>query len=356
MFSSVIIQVAFGLQLLFAAGDPAPAVVGQAAGQITAKTATDRAETRVTATTNELNKQLAAKKSLDKKRSAQLVGLDKLKKQRASWNRDRKIRSKKAEADATGKKLAKLAKEIRRLKTLLSQQRATLVAAIDKEQATNPDSVRNAALITLRTRTASKLPHKRKARKIVLPPDRLDQLADPEELEEQAALLAAAEKQLLREQRKLENREDRFTKMAKLREQARRAGELDQFEPSGVRRTTGRVNDPNKAAGRGDNESAGTQADPSPDDDGQGGLGDSPPPGEPGAGDPDFGGFAESSVVLSDVVDSTTVDALRRAERSSNPKTKASAARSARRQVEDKLKRVRALRKKMLDRARKLRK
>jgi hypothetical protein len=356
MFSSVIVQVALGLQLLFAAGNPSPIAVGQAAGQVSARSATDRAEARVSATSTALSEQITAKKTLQSRYDTQIREIDNLKKQRASWNRDRKIRKAKAAAQATGKKLAAANQSIARLKKLRVKQSRALVAATGKELASQPGDVRRAALITLRTRTASLLPSKRKARKIIIP--NVDEFADPEELEEQAALLATAEKQLLREQRLLEQREKRFDKMAQLRDQRQRAGELDQFETNDVRRTTGRLDDPNKAADRGNNSAGGSAE---PQNDGEGLGGDPAPPQDSGTGGNDnfedgAGGFEQSSVVLADVVDSSTVSELRRAERSSNPKTKAIAAKRAREQVEARLAKLRALRKKMQERAKKLRK
>ena len=71
MFSSVIVHVAFGLQLLLAAGNPSPAVVGQAAGQVSARSATDRAEARVATTSKALNKRFAEYKQLKSKYAKQ---------------------------------------------------------------------------------------------------------------------------------------------------------------------------------------------------------------------------------------------------------------------------------------------
>jgi hypothetical protein len=201
-------------------------------------------------------------------------------------------------------------------------------------------------LISLRSKIVAQIPRKPDVRKIVIPDDELDELADPEELEEQAVLLARAEKQLVREHELLARSEKRFVKIAKLREQRQRASELEEFDHGDdVRRNTARVGDPSKQ--RGDDGNASSENDS---------AGGAEAPSEPsGPGNDDGPNLAESSVVLADVVDAFTIDALRRAERSTSARTKAQAARRAREQVEVRLEKLRALRKKIQQRARRLR-
>jgi hypothetical protein len=323
-----------------------PVVVAQAAGQLGSRDATVRAEARVRASDKQLAEQVAAKRALEKTQREQLDKLDRLKKQQASWNRDRNIRGAKADALATSQKLSKVTHEISRLKQRGVSQRRDLIAAIDAELAGTLATQRQVTLISLRSKIVSQIPRKPEVRKIVIPDDELDELADPEELEEQAALLAQAEKQLVREQVMLARSETQFLKIAKLRDQRQRATELEEFDNGDdVRRNTARVGDPSRQRG---------DADSSSENDAAGGAG-AEAPSEPAPSTDDGPNLAESSVVLADVVDVFTVDALRRAERSTSARTKAQAARRAREQVEARLNKLRAQRKKIQQRARGLR-
>jgi hypothetical protein len=191
-------------------------------------------------------------------------------------------------------------------------------------------------------------------RKIVLPDDDFDPLADPEELEYQASLLRQSEEQLTRELARLDTQADRYRRMAALRKQRNRAAELSGFDDSQPRRSTGRSNQLRNG------EAAGA-----PVVDIGGAPAPQAPPSETGPGQqaPDIPNDDATSptedprfdVVLADVVDVSTVSALRAAGLSSDPAVKAQAAERARKQVKDRLDRLQKRREIIQKRARTLR-
>ncbi|MCP4448831.1 MAG: hypothetical protein GY811_26380 [Myxococcales bacterium] len=124
--------------------------------------------------------------------------------------------------------------------------------------------------------------------------------------------------------------------MDALRSKRDRSEELGAFDDDNVRRSTGRTSNGLSRQGT-QNQS---DQDPS-DETGAGAEGDA---GALPNRDLGFLGpsFEASSVVLSDVVDVGTQDALRRAHSSSSPRTKAEAARRAHEQVQSRLGRLKA--------------
>lgn len=297
--------------------------------------ATDRAAAGVSRLLAQRNARVVEKRGLATTYQAQLRDLDRLKQSKASWRRDRQIRAGKAESQATAARLSRVDAELRALDTQLKVQRQSLLAAIGRELAGAAVSpARRAALEKMRGQVSAAL--RPRARRIILPDDTLDELADPDELSEQIALIQQAERELVAEQVALRQREQRYSRWAMLREQRERAGQMSDLDDDQVRRSTGR----SEKAGR---ESAGGGGSTSSDDSagapapgGDYGESDTPtPPSEPDTS------FETSSVVLADVVDSTTIDALRKAGRSSNPRARADAAGRARKQVEQRLQRLR---------------
>lgn len=303
--------------------------------------ATDRAFLGVSRLMTQRSQRAAAKRSLQSTYTTQLAELDRLKQSKASWRRDRQIRGKKAESQATAGRLSRVDAELRALDAQLKVQRQALVVAISRELGlATISAARRAALVKMRGDVTAAL--RPRARKIILPDESLDELADPEDLSEQIALIAQAEKELSQERQVLRQREDRYTRWAVLREQRERAGQMSDLDDDQVRRSTGRSGRAGRESGggasgdsaaedNGDSASPGAGGSDGPPDD----SGDpSPPPSGPDAS------FDVSSVVLADVVDSTTIDALKRAGRSSNPRARAEAAARARKQVEQRLERL----------------
>lgn len=354
MVAGLLIKLALVLNLASVAGAPMPVVVGQASAQATPRDATSRAQAQLRASQTALDREQARVRKLNQAHAAQLKAIDELKTKRASWNRDRKIRAAKADALATSQKLTRSGRELARLRVLVRNHRAALIAVVDAELKTSLTPQRQVELVALRSQLEGQQPRKQAARKIVLPDEAVDELADPEELEEQAALLAQVEKQLEREKTVLARREKGYERIAKLRAAGQRADELESFDGPEPRRVTGRERDP--AAGSGSRDSSGAEADQQNEAPGEGGGDDGgAPPTEPNPSTDDGGSFADQSVVLANVVDASTADALRRADRSTDPRTKASAARAARQQVESRLAKLRKLRQKLQHRARGLR-
>ncbi|HUS63686.1 MAG TPA: hypothetical protein VMZ28_04045 [Kofleriaceae bacterium] len=286
----------------------------------------------------------ANKRDLQRAYEEQLREIDSLKRGRG-WNRDRKIADKKASSQATAEKLSRVDAELRGLEKNLGAWRKWLLGKVSVELAGSPTPVRRGALEKMRRELVALT--RPPARKIILPDDSLDELADPDELAEQIALIEQAERELQRERNDLAKRESRYAQLARLRSQHERAGQLSELDDNDVRRSTGR----SEASRSGSNDDSGQEPAAEADEDGAGGSPADPGSGG-GAGDDsggadsgDFGtdaggeSFEQSSIILADVVDSSTVDALKRAAGSS-AKARASAAAQARKQVDARLQRL----------------
>jgi len=308
---------------------------GVRVAQVDLAAATDAALDKVEASEDKRAKLAKAKTKLHERYSKELAEVDKLKNTRASWRRDRQLRDKLAVSLETANELTAAATKIANLDKTLRKQRKALIKAIDAELAGGATGKREKSLRTARLDATTKVGGK-KAKKIVLPDDEIDPLADPEDLEAQAKALRASEKELEKQVASLEKQAKRFRKQAELRKQHDRADELASRDDGQPRRTSG-------SSGRSGDEAAPTGADDLGSDDD---VGETP---DPGAfeGDP--------AVVLSDVVDGDTVDALKQAERSSDPETKAKAAERARKAVAARLARLEKRRKEIEARARELR-
>lgn len=285
----------------------------------------------------------ATKHELQRTYEGQLREIDALKRGRAGWGRDRQIASKKASSQATAERLSKTDAELRGLDRNLVAWRKWLLGKVSLELAGSPSPARRASLEKMRRELAALT--RPPARKIILPDDSLDELADPDELAEQIALIEQAERELQRERNTLEAREKTYARVARLRTQHERAGQLSELDDNDVRRSTGRP----EASRTGSNDDSGQEPAAEADEDGAGAPAD--PGSGGGAGDGggtdtgDLGGasggsdFEQSAIILADVVDSSTVDALKRAAGSS-AKARAAAAAQARKQVDSRLQRL----------------
>jgi len=292
-------------------------------------TDTDTLHDKVKATEKKRTKLASQKAVLAQQYASQLAEVDKLKRQKASWRRDRQLKSQLADSLETAKTLAADTKQLRALEKKLAKQRKAFLAAIDAELAAAPDAAREAQLQTWHDDVAAKITTK-KAQKIVLPDDEIDPLADADELDQQAAALKAAEAELTKQVATLDGDASRFTKQAELRKQHERAGEMASRDDDNPRHTS--------ASGNGASVATDGAGSPAPEQDGGGDHFD---------GDP--------AVVLQDVVDGDTVNELRKAERSSDPQTKADAASRARDAVQKRLDRLAKRRKEIEARAKALR-
>lgn len=342
MTASLLAPLVLAIQVLLGAPPASASPVGAAStpAALAQVPRTDASAAEVTRLQRLRAAKLGEKRALERTYEAKLRELDRLKRGKASWRRDREIRSSQADSQATAERLSRADQALRAIDASLRRQRQALVAAIDRELGLGPSPGRRVYLGKLRGAVAAALAPR--VRKILVPDDTLDELADPDQLAEQIALIEQAEAELRRERESLRQREERYTRMARLREQRDRANQLGELEDDQVRRT-----------GRGDrNLSAegGEPTDGQQDSFNSGGR-DSPGGVPEAAGDdsPDLGGagptpyedsgFTESSILLTDVVDVGTLDALRRAGRSASPRTRAAAAARAREQVEQRLQR-----------------
>tara|TARA_R110002073_G_scaffold241497_3_gene403366 strand:- start:52959 stop:54011 length:1053 start_codon:yes stop_codon:yes gene_type:complete len=259
---------------------------------------------------------------------SQLGEVDKLKKSRASWRRDRKLSEQKKRSQKTALALESVDAKLRAQRIVVKRARLATVRSVEAELELSPSAARTQFLSGVLSNARRGLVSKPK--KISMPDLEFDEFADPEELLEQIALIERAEAKLAKEESSLERRENHYSHMDALRSKRDRAEELVAFENDNVRRSTGRTSDGNSRSS-GDDQASGEAA----------GLNDSAGAPPEGGGAPGTS-FEASSVVLSDVVDAGTQDALRRAHRSSSPRTKAAAAKRAHQQVQERLKRLRA--------------
>jgi hypothetical protein len=270
--------------------------------------------------------------TLARRYERELAEIDKLKRQKASWRRDRALRGKLAASLETARALGAVSARLAKADADVVRARAAAVIAIDRALVT-ASGPRKAELERARRAWA---PPPLPPRKIIIPDEALDLLADPEELELQAAALRDAEGELAREVMRLEQQAGRYDRMAALRRQHERAEELAVRDESDPRRigTTARG---------GAFEAAAISDDSGGPPNETGGLA------EPSFDNRDF------ATALSDVVDPSTVDALRRADRSSDPAARAAAARRARDAVTQRLATMRKKRAAIESRARDLR-
>ncbi|MCG8425703.1 MAG: hypothetical protein MJE77_48100 [Proteobacteria bacterium] len=325
---------------------------------------TERARGELANLIRERQKARAHKASLARQYDSQLAEIDRLKRSRASWRRDRLIRDRMGKSHGTAKKLASVASRLRRLESREREARRELAAAIDRELAAVPSSARRAALLGWRRDAVRGL--RRDAKTIVLPDQRIDPLADPEELEYQVSLIRQSEKQLTRELARLGVQARRYRRMVAMRQTRQRAAALGSMDDDRPRRSSAGRRD---TADR-DGNAAGGAGTPTPDSsetptgstDGAGGLGhDSGSDGQEGGSDGQnsgldgAGGDPMFDVVLANVIDAPTIDALRAAETSGDPAVKARAAERAREQVERRLERLKKRRNEIQKRANRLR-
>lgn len=269
---------------------------------------------------------VAERATATRRYEAELAEIDGLKRQKASWRRDRALRAKLAASLETARLLTALADRVRGAELDVQRSKAAAVAAID---AALPAATGVKKSDLLRRRAAWAAPAR--VKKIILPDGALDPLADPEELEEQAAAIAEAEAALAAEIGRIEKRVARFERMADLRGEHERAESMGRNDDE-VRRVAAR---------------GGIEGDHAPT---------GAPPFEDGSGLSEGPGGRELATVLSDVVDAGTVDALRLSDRSSDPSAWAAASRQARDAVAGRLETLRKQRAAIEARARQLRK
>lgn len=280
--------------------------------------------------------QLAAQRSaLAKTYAEQLENIDRLKKQRASWRRDRELRESLAAANDTATRLGAATSALAKATGALANARRALTTAIDAELATRPAAPRAGELARLKGQLAPQIVE-RKLHRIVLPDLEVDPLADPEELAQQAAALRDSEAELARQVVGLEKQATELDEIAKLRKAHDRASDLAKRDDD----------QPQRSAQQGGSRTASGAEDSSPSPPESGGVGGTGG-GTGGQGNQSTGpsgltGFeSDASVVLSGVVDSATLDTLTRAQRTGDPAQRAAAAKKTRDAVAGRLEQLR---------------
>jgi hypothetical protein len=315
----------------------------------------DQAAATVTTADQKVSTLLGQRAQLTSRYQQQLAAVDRLKKQKASWRRDRELNAAQADANDTAKRLTALDTQLHIAQAGAVNARATAVRAIDAELANQPAPPRAAQLAGMRTKLAPPLAA---PKKIVIPDAEIDPLADPQELEQQAAALAAVEKQLDTQRKVLDQQQKDLTLVAELRGAHERAGELATRDDDQPQRGSTRTSH---------NENAGASADspaPTSGGAGSGASGGTSPPPQGGSTLEDSGGGNDkttgsietnAAVALGEVVDRSTLDGLVRASHSGDPKQRAEAAKQARDAVAKRLEQLRKKRLEIEARARQLR-
>jgi hypothetical protein len=303
-----------------------PAGGGKAPTAAQLAAATDAAQAALAAHARERATLIAKKATVDTRYQSEKAAIDRLKQQRKSWRRERQLQDAQAKALDTAKELTGLTSKIAALDASIAADKRAVVKAIDAELPGLPAGARKQQLATSRAAVAPRAPAK--AHKIVVPDAEIDPLADPEELDQQAAAIRASERELAKQIEALDVQTARLLKAADLRKAHDRAGDLASRDDDQPRRG---------AAGNGRGTTLGQNDDPA--DGLSGGPEDNEaPPAEGFEGD-------ETAVVLSDVIDPATGDLLRRAGRASDPAAKADAAKRARDEVAARLEALKKLRK-----------
>lgn len=294
--------------------------------------------------TSALATALATQRELDSRYQAELRSIDRLKKQRGSWRRDRQLRDSLAASLETAKKLEAATAAVQREARAQAQARKRSEQAVLAELRATTEPARLSALQRERARLA---PSPATSKKIVIPELTIDPLADPEELEQQALAIRQSEQALAQQVALLDDRSRRLDGQAELRRQHDRAEDLADRDDgrarrSGVQRSTsGAENDAAAPAGGGA-PNHDPSADPAPNPN------PTPPPvadarplSAQASGVSDVAVLAESSAVLGEVIDATTLEALRKAQSSSDPAVRAAAAKLARDSAAAKLSAIR---------------
>ena len=266
----------------------------------TAESTTKIAERRVAQLT--VHRAVLAKRYKD-----ELDQIDRLKNQRASWRRDRELRNSLSDSLETANQLSAATRELEKAKIELASARRSYLTAIDAELSAGTAPGRAQQLAQAKAQLAPQV--KDAPRRIVIPDFNVDPLADPEELDQRAAEL------------------DHLTL---LRKQHDRAGDLFSRDDDEPHRSTARPSE------------GGTPPD------------DTPGGGKPGGTlPPNFENFVP--IVLSDVIDASTINSVAAAQRSGDPAQRAAAAHQAYDAVARRLDEVRNHRLEIEARSRRLR-
>jgi hypothetical protein len=295
---------------------------------------TNRAETTANAAERQVVQLTSRRAALKQQYEDEVADIDRLKKQRASWRRDRDLRENLSTSLETSKQLDNATREVDLAqRNLVTARRAYLNAVAAELKAGAPPQraqrlERARALLTSQLKDA---PHR-----ILIPDLRIDPLADPEELLQHANELRASEDELRHQVDELAAQAIDLERIAQLRKQHDRAGDLVNRYDDQPHRTT-------------------TRSETNPEGTGVGGVTDPssapfiPPTTQQLSG---FENYVPT--VLSDVIDASTINSFTAAQLSGDPAQRALAARKAHDAVALRLEQVRRKRMEIEARAKRL--
>jgi len=280
---------------------------------------------------------------LRKQYNAQLVEVDRLKRSRSSFRRNRKLAKQKALSQRTATQLQGAELAWRKTQQRFKVDTQKLTGHIALEMTLSPSLTRKRYLKGLGRRLAP-LRSKVQSKKIILPDLELDVFADPEELQEQLTLMQKAETQLQTQAQRLRKRTRHFSRMLALQTQQNHVENWGIGEdirrlaaPQRVNEGLGAAQDATQAPSP---DSSPPNSPPSPDSPlPSPAPPDSPLP-SPSPGFDESSSLAETSIVLGNIVDSNTQTMLRFAQQSASPAMKAKATRKAHDQVQARLLRL----------------
>jgi hypothetical protein len=310
---------------------------------------TDSAEASAKAAERRVSQLASQRSELARRYQDELDAIDRLKTQRASWRRDRELRDSLSSSLETANQLSAVSRELDRARQNLIGARRAYLSAIDGELRSGAAPPRRFALIRAKRTLAPGQPGasarfgqpgptgqsgpRDAPHRIVVPDFEVDPLADPEELDQRAAELRATEEELNRQIEALTAQAAELDRLALLRKQHDRAGDLFNRDDDEPHRNT------------------------VPKDDGAGPSG----PGGSWGHTPSSGPSGPSSfenyvpIVLADVIDASTLSTFAAAERSGDPARRAEAARKAHDAVAKRIEQVRKKRTEIEARAKQLR-
>jgi hypothetical protein len=177
--------------------------------------------------------------ALEKQYTDELDAIDRLKRQRPSWRRDREIRDSLSSSLETSNQLDTATAALKKSRARLETARRAYLAAIDAELAASAPSVRAQRLRGTRALLSWQLKDARAPRHIMIPDLDVDPLADPEELDQRAAELRETEQMLSQQLVVLEAQATELQRTAQLHKHNDRAVDLvTRYEDSPHRRTT----------------------------------------------------------------------------------------------------------------------
>ena len=295
----------------------------------------DRALVAERSSEQKLSQLLTQRAQLLRRYQEQLSAIDRVKKEKPSWRRDRELNSLQADANDTAAKVTANDRALKGVQNELATAKRIVLASIDAEMASGAPPQRTAELARLRLTLAPAVAPK----KIVIPNAEIDPLADPEELERQASAIDAVVKQLDAQRRGLDQQEQDLRMNDELRRQHERAHELNNRDDD----------QPHRAVDRG-GAAKETHATPT-----SGGTGGSDSAGGSFGSDRTASALETTAVMLGEVIDRSTIEGLQRASHSMDPKQRADAAAAARDAVQKRIDELRRKQKMIEQRAKQLR-